>query len=54
MKLQEFKEELLKKSSFKKEYERFDLWFEIGMKWVEFKMWLSVLKGKVMKELGKE
>ena len=48
MDLKEFKQELFKNPEFKKEYERFDLWFEIQMKWLELKIiiksWFSILK----------
>lgn len=37
MNLKQHKKELMKDSEFKKEWERFDLWFEIGMWWKELR-----------------
>lgn len=41
MNLQEFKKEMFKNPEFKKEYERFDLWFEIQQWWFELKIRLK-------------
>ena len=41
MKLQEHKQKLLKNPKFKKEYEKFDLWFELQQLWLEFRCWLK-------------
>lgn len=50
MNLKEFKKELMKNPEFKKEYERFDLWFEIQQLWLELKIRIRMLaqssKGK--------
>jgi hypothetical protein len=37
------KAELLKDPALKKAYDRFDLWYELGKRWINFKIWL---KGK--------
>ena len=44
MKLQQFKTKRMKDPEFKKEYERFDLWFEIKQKWIELRCWLKSKK----------
>ena len=38
MKLNEFKEKLLQNPEFKKEFERFDLWFELEELWIEVRI----------------
>jgi hypothetical protein len=37
MKHEEFKQRLMQNPEFKKEWERFDLWFEIQQLWLETK-----------------
>lgn len=49
MTLEEAKNKLLKDPAFKKEYERFDLWFEIQQKWLELQILLSIWKEKLWK-----
>lgn len=40
MNLQEMKERLFReRPDLKKEYERFDLWFELDQLWLRLKMW---------------
>lgn len=45
MNLTELKEELMKNPDFKREYERFDLWFEVQQFWLlvrsKIKGWFS-------------
>jgi glutaredoxin-related protein len=41
MNLKDFKKELLKNPEVKKEFERFDLWFELQQLWLEFKCILN-------------
>jgi len=40
MKLEEVKKRLLKNPNFRKEYERFDLIFELQQLWTRFKIWV--------------
>lgn len=55
MKLKQFKKELHKNPEFKKEYERFDLLFEIRMLLLEFKILVGIfikrIKGKMKDKL---
>ncbi len=38
---EQLKKELLKDPEFKKEYKRFDLWFEIQELWIKIKMFIK-------------
>ena len=44
MNFQEFKKKALKNEEFRKEYERFDLWFEIQQLPLKFRLWRAGVK----------
>lgn len=39
MKLKDHLNKALQDPAFRKEYERFDLFFELGQLWLQFKLW---------------
>lgn len=41
MNIQEARKQLMKNPKFKKEYEKFDLMWELEKLWINFKIWLS-------------
>ncbi len=43
MNLQDYKKKALQNPEFKKEYERFDLFFDLGELWLRFKLWIRSL-----------
>lgn len=52
MKLQEYKQKALQNPSFKKEYERYDLAFEIGQMVMEARLFKGVTQQKLAEKLG--
>jgi len=52
MKLEDFKKELLKKPEFKKEFQKFDLAFEIGQMLIEARIIKGVTQEKLAKMMG--
>lgn len=52
MKLQDYKKKALENPSFKKEYERYDLAFEIGQMVLEARLFKGVTQQKLAEKLG--